>query len=172
MKELGFCRECGARLDRKMSEGRERFFCPECGEIRYRNASPVAGVFVTRGDEILMIKRGHEPQKGTWSLPAGYLEFDEKPVEAARRELEEETGLKTEAEDLELVKGIQLEHPDQYVVGFAYTVPLEKASGTIKAGDDAEDTRFFRLEEMEDRSSSFESPRIIEAARQAVKSKK
>ncbi|EHK00836.1 hypothetical protein HRED_10886, partial [Candidatus Haloredivivus sp. G17] len=71
-------------------------------------------------------KRGGEPNKGDWSYPAGYLEYNEKPEEGAARELEEETGLKADPENLELVASIQLEHPDKYVVGNAYTISFDE----------------------------------------------
>lgn len=56
---------------------------------------PVVGVgaVVVRGDRALIIKRGHEPRKGEWSLPGGLLELGESLTDAVRREIREETGL-------------------------------------------------------------------------------
>ena len=48
---------------------------------------------VVRGDKVLIIKRAHEPRKGEWSLPGGLLELGESLQDAARREIQEETGL-------------------------------------------------------------------------------
>lgn len=169
MKKLNYCWRCGNKLVKKMEEDRERYFCEACKKFVYRNSVPVGGVFVVRGDEVLLIKRGGSPNKGDWSYPAGYLEYDEKPEEGAARELEEETGLKADPEDLKLVATIQLEHPDKYVVGNAYAISFDKIEGKVKAGDDAEDAQFWTPEEMEASLNQMESPKIVEAAEKAIK---
>jgi len=94
MKELNYCWRCGNELVKKREEDRKRYFCEACDKFVYRNSVPVGGVFVVREGEVLLIKRGGTPNKGDWSYPAGYLEYNEKPEEGAARELEEETGLK------------------------------------------------------------------------------
>ena len=52
-------------------------------------------VVVTAEDEprVLLIERGHEPYKGCWAIPGGFLNMDETTAQCAIRELEEETGL-------------------------------------------------------------------------------
>ena len=59
-------------------------------------ASPVrcVGAVITRADgQLLLIKRGNEPERGRWSLPGGRVEPDESQVAAVIREVREETGL-------------------------------------------------------------------------------
>ncbi len=56
---------------------------------------PVVGVgaVVVRDGRALIVRRAHEPRKGEWSLPGGLLDLGESLVDAARREIKEETGL-------------------------------------------------------------------------------
>jgi 8-oxo-dGTP diphosphatase len=52
------------------------------------------GVIVTRGDQVLLIKRKGAHGQGTWSTPGGHLEVGESPEACAARETMEETGVR------------------------------------------------------------------------------
>ena len=61
---------------------------------------PCVGAVVTDGQgRLLMIKRGHEPGAGLWSIPGGRIEPGETDAEALVREMFEETGLDPAAGD-------------------------------------------------------------------------
>lgn len=148
--EPSHCKYCGSELEEKHLEEKDRPYCPECDRILWRNAAPVAATVVRRGDEILFVKRGIEPGKGEWSLPAGFLEYEEEPAKGATRELEEETGLEVPQEELDVFETMNIERfPGQRLVAFIFSVDAEKTSGQISAGDDAEKARFWTLEELE-----------------------
>ncbi len=51
------------------------------------------GAVVVRDGRALLIRRGHEPRRGEWSLPGGLLDLGESLIDAVRREVKEETGL-------------------------------------------------------------------------------
>lgn len=53
-----------------------------------------ASAALFRGPNVLLVQRSRGAAAGLWSLPGGHLEPGETPEEAARREVEEETGLK------------------------------------------------------------------------------
>jgi ADP-ribose pyrophosphatase YjhB (NUDIX family) len=61
-------------------------------------AHPVVGVgaVIVRDGRALLVRRGHEPRKGEWSLPGGLLHLGESLADAVRREVREETGLEIE----------------------------------------------------------------------------
>lgn len=68
----------------------ERMVCPDCGFIQYDNPKVVVGAVVTWQEKILLCKRSIHPRKGYWTIPAGYLELQETPLDGAKREAMEE----------------------------------------------------------------------------------
>ena len=57
---------------------------------------PGVGVAVVSDGRLLLIRRGRGPQVGKWAVPGGKVDLGESLVEAARREVAEETGLEIE----------------------------------------------------------------------------
>ena len=83
-----------------------------------------------------MIKRGHEPGAGLWSIPGGRIEPGETDAEALVREMFEETGLAVEVGPL--IGSVQRPGLDGAVIDirdYAATV----TGGTLRPGDDAAD---------------------------------
>lgn len=81
-------------------EGRQRLACAACGWVYYPQLKVSAAALIEQDGKLLLVRRAHEPWKGQWYLPAGYVEADEPPARAAERETLEETGLKVKAERL------------------------------------------------------------------------
>ncbi len=78
----------------------ERWNCGACGYVRYENPAVVVLVAVEAEGRLLVIRRALEPYKSRWAVPGGFVEKDESVTLAAVRELEEETGLRVEEDDL------------------------------------------------------------------------
>ena len=55
---------------------------------------PCVGGIVRHGGRLLLVKRGREPARGTWSVPGGRVEAGETDEQATAREVLEETGLR------------------------------------------------------------------------------
>lgn len=115
--------------------------------MHYRN--PGVGVAVVIMDEdgrLLMIKRGPGTTRpGLWAVPAGYVDYGEDVRDAARRELEEETGLVAELGDVVHVAS-NFHDPAKLTVGIWFRGTV--VGGTLTAGDDAVDVGFFALDEL------------------------
>lgn len=90
-----FCPDCGGALRERVPPGdtRPRLVCDDCGAIHYQNPKIVVGAVVVHDGRVVLIRRGIEPQKGKWGLPAGFLELGETLEAGAVRETREETGL-------------------------------------------------------------------------------
>ena len=107
---------------------------------------PCVGAVVTdEQGRLLMIKRGHEPGAGLWSIPGGRIEPGETDAEALVREMLEETGLTVEVG--RLLGTVQRPGLGGTVIDirdYAATV----TGGTLVAGDDAADARWVRAEDL------------------------
>jgi ADP-ribose pyrophosphatase YjhB (NUDIX family) len=90
---MKFCPECGGPLEQRQAYGRARPVCPACGYVGFRDPKVAVAVIVARDGAILLTLRAHDPGRGLWGLPAGYMEWDERVEDAALRETLEETGL-------------------------------------------------------------------------------
>ena len=127
---------------------------------------PAVGVVCLRGDQVLLIRRGTPPMQGSWSLPGGRIEPGERAVDAALRELGEETGVVAELVGLiDVVDGIFPESARHYVL---IDYAARWISGEPVAGDDAQEARFVPLSGVGDLISWSETRRVIAAAMRLV----
>lgn len=125
---------------------------------------PAVGVVCMRGDAVLLIRRGTPPRLGEWSLPGGRIEPGERAIQAALRELREETGVEAEMLGLiDVVDGLFPEHGRHYVL---IDYAARWLSGEPRAGDDAAEAAFFPFEEALRRVEWLETRRILTLARQ------
>jgi 8-oxo-dGTP diphosphatase len=116
---------------------------------------------------VLLVRRGHEPMKGRWSLPGGLLEVGERLMDGVAREVREETGLVVEA--LELVELLDRIHRDGDRVRYHYVIAdylCRVLSGELKAASDADEARWVDRAEWSGNSTLELDPitvRVIEA---------
>lgn len=123
---------------------------------------PCAGVVCLRGDQVLLIRRGRPPLRGEWSLPGGRIEPGERAVDAALRELREETGVEAEITGLlDVVDGIFPDAGRHYVL---IDYAARWLSGEPVAGDDATEAAFHSLGAVSEIVGWEETRRIIDAA--------
>jgi len=104
-------------------------------------AAPVVGVgaVVWKGDKLLLVRRGHAPRAGSWSLPGGRQQSGETVYQAAAREIREETGVEIRILGIADVVDL-IERRADGGVAHHYTVidmAAEWAGGEARAGDDA-----------------------------------
>lgn len=91
---IKYCTHCGANVSFEIPVGDTlpRHVCKSCGHIHYENPRLVVGCVATWEGRILLCRRAIEPQRGFWTLPAGFMENGETTAEAAYRETHEEAG--------------------------------------------------------------------------------
>jgi 8-oxo-dGTP diphosphatase len=146
MRKKTFCPYCGTRLTEKICEGSPRLFCEQCDEPIYENPIPASClVVVDNRNRVLLVKRSVEPKKGFWCLPGGFMELGESPEKAALRELEEETGLSGR---IEMLLGVSSNPSAQYHTVLMVGYLIRQYTGTLTAGDDADDAVYFHYDEL------------------------
>jgi 8-oxo-dGTP diphosphatase len=94
---------------------------------------------------VLLVQRANAPFAGGWALPGGFVDEGEQVVDAAPRELEEETGLRVESFDLLGVYDTPGRDPRGWTVSVVYLARVPSRCD-VKGGDDARDARWFTVE--------------------------
>jgi 8-oxo-dGTP diphosphatase len=104
----------------------------------------VAVVACSAGEtpRILLIQRGNPPFLGGWALPGGFVEEGERVVDAAPRELVEETGLQPDGLELLGVYDTPGRDPRGWTVSVVYLAQVHDELPAV-GGDDASDARWF-----------------------------
>jgi len=95
--------------------------------------------------KVLLIERALEPFKSKWALPGGFVRVDETLDEAARRELEEEAGLKNVFLEQLYTFGAVKRDPRERDVSVAYYALVKLAAHDTQAATDAADAQWFPI---------------------------
>lgn len=95
---------------------------------------------------LLLIKRKNEPFRGKWAFPGGFVDMDEELEEAVVRELAEETGLKGVHLEQMHTFGTVGRDPRGRQITIAFMGFTDDNNAIIKGGDDAEEAKWFDIE--------------------------
>jgi 8-oxo-dGTP diphosphatase len=146
------------------------------GDISMTAALTVDLVVLTvRGDSlsVLAVRRGVTPYKGRWALPGGFVLADEELLDAAERELYEETGVSVDAHLEQLATyGSPHRDPRGRVVSVAYLALLPNLPSP-KAGTDAAEAHWRDALELleKDRGLAFDHAQILQDGIERARSK-
>ncbi|MFA9462979.1 MAG: NUDIX domain-containing protein [Velocimicrobium sp.] len=124
-------------------------FLEEYNPLKYKNPCSTADIIVIRsqgkvesvnqGLKVLMIKRRNHPSIGRFALPGGFVEIKEDLIDAARRELTEETGLCNIEMEQMYTWGEVWRDPRTRIITTSYLAIVDDFVAQVKAGDDAAD---------------------------------
>ena len=131
--------------------------------------TPLVGVgaVIVHGGRVLLVRRGHEPLKGRWSLPGGLLDVGESLENGVIREVAEETGL--QVRPLELIELLDRIHREGDRVRYHFVIAdylCRVIGGELQAASDADAVRWVERAEWNSHSALVLDPvtvRVIEA---------
>ena len=112
---------------------------------------------------VLLIRRKKEPFAGSWALPGGFVDENERLADAARRELEEETGITVADFEQLYTAGDPGRDPRGWTVSVAYLAQVDPDELKPVAADDADAVSWFPLDDLP--ALAFDHAMILARAR-------
>ena len=145
-----FCPKCGSsefEIHNALSK-----HCANCGFTYYQNPRASTAAFILNGKgELLVARRAKDPAKGTLDLPGGFVDNYENAEQGMVREIEEETGLKVEADKVQYMfsspKIYRYSGMDIHTLDLFFLCRVAE-DAEVKAADDAAELRWLPLREV------------------------
>jgi 8-oxo-dGTP diphosphatase len=124
--KIQFCPRCGTALIELVHSGKLRPVCPACKWVYFPDPKVAVVVLIRKSEQVLLVQRKYDPQKGHWTLPSGFVDAGEDPKAAAVREV-----------------FFSREYPRGASILILYQAQVK--SGELKAGDDANQATYFHI---------------------------
>lgn len=145
-----FCPKCGSsefEIHNALSK-----HCANCGFTYYQNPRASTAAFILNGKgELLVARRAKDPAKGTLDLPGGFVDNYENAEQGMVREIEEETGLKVEADKVQYMFSIpniyRYSGMDIHTLDLFFLCRVAE-DAEVKAADDAAELTWLPLREV------------------------
>ena len=145
-----FCPKCGSSefdIHNALSK-----HCANCGFTYYQNPRASTAAFILNGKgELLVARRAKDPAKGTLDLPGGFVDNYENAEQGMVREIEEETGLKVEADKVQYMFSIpniyRYSGMDIHTLDLFFLCRVAE-DAEVKAADDAAELTWLPLREV------------------------
>ncbi|EDL60133.1 NUDIX hydrolase [Gimesia maris] len=119
--------------------------------------------------QVLLIQRDLPPFEGDWALPGGFVRLEESLEEAARRELQEETGIENVFLEQLYTIGTVDRDPRERVVTVAYYALVNLSDHRVQAATDARNAAWFAVDDVP--TLAFDHPMILKMAHERLRGK-
>ncbi len=119
--------------------------------------------------KVMLIQRGQPPFEGKWALPGGFVRVEETLEEAARRELQEETGLSLAYLEQLHTFGAVDRDPRERVISVAYYALVQLSGHLVRAATDAREAAWFGVNDLP--SLAFDHADILQMGLERLRAK-
>jgi 8-oxo-dGTP diphosphatase len=119
--------------------------------------------------KVLLVKRRNWPYEGYWAIPGGFIDMRESLEESARRELEEETGLRDIYMEQLYTFGDPGRDPRTRVITVAYLALVDYQQLHPRAADDAGSVRWFSMYDLP--ALAFDHAKILDTTLKRLRGK-
>lgn len=140
---------------------------------KYRNPSITVDtvIFTVKQSKlnVLLIQRKAPPYQDNWAIPGGFVDYEEDIYIAAKRELEEETGLNNIEPEQLITFGQPDRDPRGRVISVVYYTIVNSENLILNAQSDAKDAKWFNVKNLPE--LAFDHCKILEVALDSLKKK-
>ena len=151
LDKFSCCPVCGSK--RFAEHNFKSKACADCGFVYYANPSAATAAFILNPrNELLVVRRGKEPAKGTLDLPGGFCDMYETVEEGMCREIREETGIEVSVADIRYLFSspnvYRYSDMDIHTLDMDFLVRIRGRLPAVSAADDAADARWIPLSQV------------------------
>lgn len=125
---------------------------------------------IERELHVLLVQRKRWPYEGYWAIPGGFINMDESLEQAARRELEEETGVRDVYLEQLYTFGAPGRDPRTRVISIAYMALVRAEAQHLRVSDESHDVRWFPVRALPE-ALAFDHEQILSYAIGRLRSK-
>lgn len=158
---FNYCPQCGKK-GTVTQQNKTNYACSACDWRFWNNPKTTVTTLFIKDNQVLTAIRGIEPFKGRPELVGGFVDYNESPYDAARREAKEELGV--DITEFTLLDVWHREYdasnmPPLSVVDCTFVVT--KWEGTPAPHDDVASIEWRPLETVEDPAQAFAYPGLV-----------
>ena len=147
LERFRFCPRCATKLVEASNDSGAH--CENCGKSWYYNSAPTAGCVIVRDGKALITKRARDPEKGRYDIPGGFLDRDEDPITALKREVAEELSMEVDVTYSDLVQAVPHLYGEDGDWVLAMGFIARDVAGDPHPADDVEEVRWVTADEVE-----------------------
>jgi 8-oxo-dGTP diphosphatase len=141
--------QAGTQVERPVEQLTEEAKAHHYDPSKYERPSVTVDVVMMslrqRDLQVLLVKRRSWPFEGMWAIPGGFVNMDESLETAAKRELQEETGVQDVYLEQLYTFGDPGRDPRTRVITVVYFALLDSERLQVRAADDAADVGWFSV---------------------------